>query len=253
MSVTSLSQQDIDAALHRFRPLLFGAAWKCVDLALELGLHVAGIGPADKKVYSIAQKVRDRAKATLSPLSHDMPVWDRLVTLYERTSEVRHCLVHRTFQFNGTGDMTKMADRQGNPIPDLTANEQIAFAQAALHALQAVFDTAPDGRTRALLAYQLDQLAPVHKLGILGGGQARPVEHAVQISAQVLPDGQWVVDIDAARAALLKSWPSKPLANVRITPKGADGNPPLVGRLEEAPSGVSVTFDPAVPPPWMRP
>jgi len=254
VSVVALGQSEIDAAVLRFRPLLFGTAWKCLDLALELGLHQAGIPPHNQRIqeYSIKQKGDRAADAVLPPLSADPLVWDRLVELYRATIEVRHCLVHRTLQLNSRGDMTHMRDRNGQPIPDFTTSGQDAFAQAARHALQAVFNCGNDARTRALLVYQLDRVNAIHGLGVLGGGAHRPVEHQVRISAAIQPDGRWVVDIDAARAGFLSAWPNMP-ANLLVTPVGADNALPLVGRLEEAEGGSAVIIDPLAPPQWMRP
>lgn len=251
-SIGSPSQADLDAAVARFQPLLFGAAWKCLDLALELGLLQAGILPKGGKEYRIVQKVKEAANAQLLPCSSDHPVWQRIVALYDRTSEIRHCLTHRSFRLNAAGDMTAMFDRTKKAVRDFAIGEQRAFVRATLLVLQAVFHGASDARTRALLVHHLDELDGVHGLGTLGEGQARPVEHAVLLEAQVLDDGHWQIDVDTARARFKEAWPSESLANLRITPLGKRDNVPLVGRLEEAPAGSAVVFDPANTPPWMR-
>ena len=36
-SIVNVNQAEIDASTTPFRPLLFGAAWECLDLAFELG------------------------------------------------------------------------------------------------------------------------------------------------------------------------------------------------------------------------
>lgn len=252
-SVAVTGQPEIEAAISRYRPLLFGAAWKCLDLAIELGLHNGGIGPDRNQQYSIELKQKKAACAELPPLNSDPALRVRLAELYRKTVEVRHCLIHRRFRVNSAGDMTDLHDKNGQRLPDFRAIEQLAFVRAVGHALDAISTGAPDQRTTDLLIYQLDQLSSVHGHAALGGGSQRPLQHQIQIAAAVGSDGQWTVDIDAALAALHSAWPHAKHANVLITPAGADDAPPLIGRLEEAQSGNAVVFDPTAPPSWMRP
>lgn len=78
------------------RPLAFGAAWKVLDLLVELALTQAGVAAAGGSV-TITEKVK-RARTAVGlcpPLSSDAPVWATLTAVYAATEEVRHSLVHR--------------------------------------------------------------------------------------------------------------------------------------------------------------
>lgn len=250
-SIVNVSQADIDASIAPFRPLLFGAAWKCLDLAFELGLHNANIQPRRGSEYTIQEKTQKAGLAALPPLSADPDVWTRVVALYSATSEVRHSLVHRQFTFSPTGDMTGMHDRNGAPIANMTLREQVAFAQAITLVMQALFDVNQDARIRARLVYELDQLAALHQKGALGVGVATAADQNVKVSA-TLRNGLWVVDIDRARAMVRENWPHAKLVNLHMTAIGSETATPLVGRLDEAPSGAEVEFDPIDPPSWVR-
>ena len=250
-SIVNVNQAEIDASTTPFRPLLFGAAWKCLDLAFELGLHNASIPPRKGNEYTIQEKTQKAGRAVLLPLSTDSDVWTRVVALYSATCEVRHSLVHRQFTFSPAGDMTGMHHRNGAPIANMTLREQVAFAHAITLVMQSLLDVSPDARIRARLVYELDQLAALHQKGTLGVGVATGADQNVKVSA-IVRNGLWIVDIDSARAKVRENRPHAKLVNLHMTAIGSGAATPLVGRLEEAPSGAEVEFDPIDPPAWVR-
>lgn len=50
------------------RPLLFGSAWKVLDLLVELALHLANIPPKDGKRYTIKEKRQQAAAGSVTAI-----------------------------------------------------------------------------------------------------------------------------------------------------------------------------------------
>jgi hypothetical protein len=100
----SLSEQTRQAFITETLPLLFGAAWKILDLTIELALSVSGEKPSKQNNWRISEKT---GKATtgivpLSLLTNALPLWRALCAIYQATSEHRDCMVHRQTSFSGT-------------------------------------------------------------------------------------------------------------------------------------------------------
>lgn len=79
------------------RPLLFGAAWKVLDLLCELTLGQAGVARQGGR-YLVSFKVEKAANGTLasiSPFDGRPDLWARIMGTYGATEELRHSLVHR--------------------------------------------------------------------------------------------------------------------------------------------------------------
>lgn len=88
------------------RPLAFGAAWKVLDLLIELALSQAGIAVG---TVTIAEKVEHARNAAgqCPPLTGDTVLWRALRATYAGTEEVRHSLVHRTAEVDrASGELT---------------------------------------------------------------------------------------------------------------------------------------------------
>lgn len=98
----SLSFQAVENTKLNVMPPLFGAAWKILDLLLELALHQAGNKPDQKTNYSIAAKVKaaKNGGGTCALSSADQPLWAAVCAAYAATFEHRHCLVHRLAAFS---------------------------------------------------------------------------------------------------------------------------------------------------------
>lgn len=108
-----------DDLLRELRPLLFGAAWKVLDLLVEYVLNQ--VDPRPK--WQIDDKKARVAGVTLPPLSADAAIWSRISATYTNTIEQRHCLVHRSFVMTPAGAMTQMVDLRGNTVQDFSVAE----------------------------------------------------------------------------------------------------------------------------------
>jgi len=250
-AVENLGEAARAALIDQLRPLLFGAAWKTLDLLFELAFHQANLAPQKSGRWTIAQK-HAHAQAnlgTLTPFSSDSGVWSRLCALYANTVEARHCLIHRSFQLNSAGDMTNLRAQNGTAQPDVTSSEQQAFCQVSLGAAHAFLSSQFNPRDRSDLIWWIDQLTNHHRLGVLGGGSVAQPATIVRVNAELAAQG-WTVDLAQARAG--GSIQNAPYFDIEIHFPGT-GLPPVTGHLEEAPSDAKVVIDPTTLPQWLHP
>lgn len=90
------------------RPLIFGAAWKVLDLLVEgvIG-HSTGKG----------MQVKDKLAKLLSepaptPFSGETKLWERTVAIYSSTAEMRNCIVHRRFRVDDHAEVMRGQPRR---------------------------------------------------------------------------------------------------------------------------------------------
>jgi hypothetical protein len=249
MMLENLGTQARQDLIDRLRPLFFGAAWKILDLLVELGLHLDGLTPK-KGPWLISKKktyARRRRGQCLPWISHQ-DLWERICDVYASTVEARHALVHRQFLLSSSGDMTDIRDRHGVRKRDVTAGEQEAFARAAQRIAAATLASALSNRERLAIAWLLDQLGAHHGHPPLGGSEARSVE-VVRIDAAQTSSG-WVVDVNHAKAEVHRVSSDRSFYDIEIHFPGT-GWSPITGPLEEVPSGSKVSIDPHAPPSWV--
>jgi len=239
-----------EALIRNLRPLLFGAAWKILDLIVEYALNQAHARPS---YWRIDEKRARTRTGVVAPVPFDHDIWARLTALYAGTVEPRHCLIHRRFVFTPAGDMEQLADKAGNPIPNpnLTAIEQDAFCRVAQRVAAILQTPRFMPRDRLDIVASLDLLTAHHGHGPLGGGATARSPELVKVDAEHGLSG-WTVDVAGAKAAAQKTFPGRPYFDVEINfPR--TGFPPLVGRLEEAPENSAVPIDPSNLPAWIQP
>jgi hypothetical protein len=164
---------DLPAAVERLgiRPLAFGSAWKVLDLLLEYALAEAGLSPANRKQkrWRIDEKIAHARSGNgqAAPLSTNKAVWQRLMTAYAETEEVRHSLVHRRATVGAAGEVTG-ADRSGNALRALTLDEQVHFMRAAQRAVKYLQQNSLSSRDEAAILGELDKLAGVTSMPSTG-------------------------------------------------------------------------------------
>lgn len=172
----SLSAHAVAEATACMLPLLFGAAWKLLDLIIELALQ--GAAPSDTGHWPIKSKALALAsgKANAAVLGADPPLWAALVALYINTTEHRHCLVHRLAGFCPQNLTLSGVDKQGLPLRSLRREELQGFVRAAQIAAEAVIEGGLKPRQADHLRYELDQLRDHTGQPALGGARiARPL------------------------------------------------------------------------------
>lgn len=230
----SLSDQALAKQTLDLLPLLFGAAWKVLDLAMELALNFALPQAHHGKVWRIQEKV-DQARLGAGQhtvLTIDSAVWRGVCAAYAATFEHRHCLVHRTADFGGAPLQLTGQDKNGTSLQPITLAELQAFIAVAQLVARGIRAGGLENRAANHLRYELDQLQAHTSQTAFGGIKAsRPV--LVKMALRLLADGTFEADFSLARERATRAMPSS-VFDLLIE---APGQPlrTLYARLEEVP------------------
>lgn len=247
--ITSMSAGAIDALKDKLSPLLFGAAWKVVDLMLEFALNKANL-QQNRRDWTIAEKQAHASAGAgdRSVLGCSKPVWDALLRFYAATVEHRHCLVHRTATVDASNGELMGTDRNQQPLKPLTKDEQVAFAKAASLTARAAALGSMDSRTEYHLMYHLDRLTGHSGATAFGvGGAAAPVDLLVTLGIE---NGAFVLDMGNALPRARQTFPTVAHFDVLIDiPDGS--NRRLFGRAEDLPTS-KVMIDLNALPTWLQ-
>lgn len=244
----NLSQTHVDQVYYKLAPLMFGAAWKVLDLLLELALNRHRHSPP--KVWRIDEKqqhARD-GDGDYLVLTSSKPLWNVVLKLYDATVEHRHCLVHRTAKVNVESGTFEGVDRPGLPITPLTRAEQIAIARLAGVVARGVIKGGMDRRDEDQLRYLLNQVirhtgAPPFSVS---GGLNAPIDILMTLERT---GDHLVLDmtgvLDRARARFRTAAHFDLLVDIP-----GESERKLFARAEEVPAGRTV-IDLAALPPWL--
>lgn len=251
----SLSVGRIADLLGRFSPLVFGAAYKVIDLLVEMVRRLNHEPPCPYGRWSSKRKheyVRKGMPALLpAPLHRHLDHWSRVAALYERFGEHRHALVHRRAEVLEDDSLTG-TDPSGSSLSPVSAAEQEAFAQLAQLLAAAVIAGAEDARLRNSLAWQLDALDGHHRLGLLGAHRPPDVIRQVVVDLERLDAGRWRLLDGASVHEHLRAQDEEPL-NADLEAHAKDDGQEAIceGQCIDVPDAV-VDFDEGHPPSWLR-
>ena len=235
--------REVHVDLH---PLAFGAAWKVLDLLLELTFANAGTTSSTGQL-TIKQKenLAGQGHGDLPPLTTDRVLWRTLTGVYAGTTEARHSLVHRLAKVDrATGTLTGH-DKNGHALIPITAAQQEAFCRAVQRASIAALTGRISPRERLDLAWQLDQLQAHHQQPVLGGVEFRPP--VLLIAPAILSGGQLVIDIPLLLQAAGSSWPDRHIDASFSLPDGRH----FIAEVESAPASV-IRVELHNPPDWLQ-
>lgn len=225
-------------------PLLFGASWKILDLALELAFARVGLAPQNGTRWTIVAKSGHAAahSGNLPGLSSIMDVWTALGQLYKQTHEIRHALVHRRVRVDpSTRELTGF-DPNGGALLPLSYDEQMAFCRLAQRVGQAITEGALRARVEADLRKQLADLQRHHAVATPSNASNRP---PVRVIDDLPANGQ--IDVPHLLREARARFPGAQYVDLEL--QLVDGRS-LVGELESAPQGI-LTVVPAAPPDWL--
>jgi hypothetical protein len=233
------------------RILVFGAAWKVLDLLIELALRQAGTAPQNQKTnrYQIKEKIDHASGATpvtgIAPFDSSPDHWTRLRCIYAETAELRHSLVHRRLHVDPVSGTITGTGGNGALLPSsLTQPEQDAFSRAVQGAAAAVINQKLDTREGGHLTWVLDQLAAHHNQPLLSASAIHPMIPIVRADAAELPSGELTFDPPAIRTAATAQVQGVSFYNLHLyLPDGRV----LAAHLEDLPDQ-NVYFSPAAPP-----
>ena len=226
--------QAVENTKLNIMPLLFGAAWKILDLLIELALHQAGIKPDQKNKYSITKKVdaAKNGKGTCALSSADQPLWAAVCAAYAATFEHRHCLVHRLAAFSEYSLQLSGQTASGATLKPLEATELYAFVSVAQITASVVIAGGLDARTADHLRYELDCLQQHTGLALLGGLKAsKPV--TLKLTLTSVANNQFEIDFVPVHAMAKKRYPTVHLDAWIDIPDGSGRT--LFSRLEDLP------------------
>jgi hypothetical protein len=245
----SLSGAAVDALKDQLAPLMFGAAWKVLDLLLEFALNRAGLPPA-RNDWSIAEKQQHAlsGRGDRAVLRCSQPAWETLLRVYATTVEHRHCLVHRTAKVDsGTGTMGGV-DINQRPLRPLTRGHQFALAKLAALAARGVLGGGIERRAEDHLKYQLDQLA-IHTgsppFGV--GGASAPVDVLLSLGEE---NGVFFLDMTGVLERARRTFATVAHFNILVDVPDGSGRK-LSGYAEDCPAG-RTNIDLTALPLWLR-
>ncbi len=245
IELTSIvSGEGSDALRNSLLPLLFGAAWKTLDLALELAFARAGLAPRDGRQWRIHEKSRHAAahRGSLSGLSSTIDAWQALGLLYRQTCEIRHALVHRRVRVDPSTLDLMGFDSNGAALLPLSYDEQMAFCRLAQRVVQTISKGTLQPRIEADLRKQLADLQRHHGVAVHSNASNRPPVRVID----ALPATS-SIDVPKLLEEARARFPGVQYVDLEL--RLADGRS-LVGELESAPQEM-VTIDPASPPDWL--
>lgn len=169
------SEASVSRLKDTFAPLLFGAAWKVIDLLLEFALNRGSLSP--KGLYWTIDEKQQHAltgSGDTTVLGCPRTVWATLLRIYAATVEHRHCLVHRTAAVDATSGALEGVDRNNHRLKPLTRDEQIAFAKLASLAARAASKGGMERRSEDHLKYHLDNSPTTPACQPLGSWEPAP-------------------------------------------------------------------------------
>jgi hypothetical protein len=225
------------------RPLAFGAAWKILDLMLEMAFWHAGIRARRLRIDTKKERAA-QAFGLLPPLTADRDLWHTMTSVYVATTEIRHSLIHRFAEVDRvTGTLTGR-DASGHALAPITADQQEAFCRAVQRTAIAALAGRISPRERSDVVWQLDQLQHHHQQPILGGVRLQAA--GLLIASVAISGRHLVIDVPSLRQAGRSTWVGR--GQIDATFSLPDGRHLLV-ELEQAPSAI-VNIDPDDPPDW---
>lgn len=243
----SMSGDAVNSLAVALTPLLFGAAWKILDLFVELALNRAG---QPRKKWSIEDKAAAarRGDGLQSLLTDDPDIWRAVLTLYAATVEHRHCVVHRTAKFSSQTVQLAGVDKGGTALQPMTKNELDAFLVIAQEVASAVIAGGLEPRSADYLRFELDQLREHTGFPELGGKRrSKPV--MVRMVPTPVDGELYELDFKAAYARAAKARPHSHY-DVWIDCPDNSGRI-LFARMEDVPMEV-VRFGLDSPPPFLQ-
>ena len=123
-----MSGDAVNSVATALTPLLFGAAWKILDLFVELALNLSGATPK-RRNWTIDEKVvaAQGGLGLSSLLTDDVALSRAVLCTYAATHQHRHCVVHRTAEFSSQAVQLTGVDKSGAALRPMAKNELDAF------------------------------------------------------------------------------------------------------------------------------
>ncbi|RCG28997.1 hypothetical protein DQ384_21835 [Sphaerisporangium album] len=229
-------------------PLIFGMAWKILDLVIEPLLSPR----TDGRPQTIEAKVRTALNGLgpqgVKPFHREPELWKRFMHLYGNTVDLRHSVVHGQLNVDADGTLTATSRDPAPLVPPttMTTDELGYFLRAVQGFSAALLGEHLSVRARNNLCFLLDQLTQHHGLDKLGGVEL--LRRVVVVARpKPLPSGKFLFD---ARPYLAYSLDRFPGAGCDVNLHFPD-NIVLGGELEDAPTDGPLEIRLDYPPKWL--
>ncbi|MEV0826375.1 hypothetical protein [Nonomuraea rubra] len=178
-------------------PLVFGAAWKVVDVVLETQLTVTD-GPGPHLISKKVKRARHGNGVRLEPpFSQD--IWRRLLRLYANTYDLRHSLTHRGIKLHPDGSLEATPEPGQTSATTMTRDELLYFFRAIQEMHSALISQTLSARRAGNLGFLLNQLQDHHGLGPMTGREIRG-HVVVQVRGEEDDNGRVTFDLNRAVA-----------------------------------------------------
>ncbi len=235
------------------RPLAFGAAYKVLDLLVEMVMRLNGKRSASGR-WTFEEKGTFVAAGVPAqrPVSLDRAPdhWGRLAALYLAFVEHRHALVHRRTQVANDGAL-HATDRAGRPLTPIAADEQDAFVRLAEQVASAVVADAANARLANRIAWELDALTSHDGQPSLSAQRPANVIRQVVVNLEAVDGGRWRLDGGRVHEHIRTQQASPFDADLEAhAPVGA-AEAIYDAHCDDVPEE-SITFGEGAPPPWLR-
>ena len=229
-------------------PLLFGTAWKVLDLYVE-ALMADNQVPRDRfGRHTISAKVNATHNGSLTQDLLTQEAWDAVRQVYANTHQLRHSLVHRRVTLDAQGTLTGH-DEQGAPLPtSLSVAEQEALVRAALRLGEAAAQGPPvDARTLLDLTAWLARLSSLHGVPLAPEGLPGTIREITVVLHRDPRSGLYLLHVP-------ELWDNANLGGQQVADLVVvfSDQPGIIatGRLEDAPAE-RVELNPGALPDWL--
>lgn len=255
-SVVDCADEAVNGLKATLTPLLFGAAWKVLDLLLEYAFDRAGIKPRQHPkpgrppTWKIdeKQKYAQEARGDISVLGCSPGVWTALLLTYAGTVEHRHCLVHRTAKVSEESGVLEGVDRNDLPLKPLTREEQVALAKISGLVARGVLSGRIEQRSEENLKYYLNVLGAHSGFSQFAVGKVSPpIEIKLLLTQE---DGIYFFNLSGVLERVRKIFPTANCFNLNIDVPDGSGRH-LFALAENCPSG-KWAIDLDALPPWLE-
>ncbi|MGW3365957.1 hypothetical protein ACWDOR_23790 [Streptosporangium canum] len=213
-------------------PLVFGAAWKILDLVVDGILGPKQNGDPMSIEAKCKHATTGNGPARQKPFSNDPDLWQRFMRLYAHTMDLRHSVVHRELIVHVNGDLEATPNRNPvRPATVMTSTELEYFFRAVQGFYTALIHGSIITRERDHLRFLVNQLQTHHGLGPL---PEREITRDVLVLAKpkLLPSGKFEFDARPILATAHEKWPTGAVDVMLFMPGGTV----LGGHLEDAPA-----------------
>jgi hypothetical protein len=225
-------------------PLLFGAAWKVLDISVELALANAACPPTKPGRWTIADKAREiHINGYLPAFSPSSDVWRALRSLYRTTIEPRHALVHRRVTVDAKTKELVCFDPAGRPLIAISPAEQSAFCRVAQRLATAATDGLIHPRAEADLRTQLAVLGRHHATKI-------QVPSTYRLPVKVVDEFPVddTIDVPSLKERIRQTFPEDHYIDVELH---LSNGRVLIGELDRAPDELAHLNLENLPP-WLK-